>query len=201
MSPQQNNSKIQYLSLLSFLVISLINVHPAAAHKVRISADVGGTLHLEPNDNPRSGEPTQAWFALTHKGGKAIPLKQCNCQLAVYAEPHTPGEPSLLQPSLKPVAVERYQGIPGADITFPKPGIYQLQLTGKPTNGASFQPFNFKFDVTVATGSTPKTQNVQDVNNVPTLVIGLSPIVTSLAIFLGIGIFFAVLQKKRGSGE
>jgi hypothetical protein len=203
MSPQQNHGKIQYLLLLSFLVVSLINIHPAAAHKVKISADVGGTLHIEPNDNPLSGEPTQAWFALTRKGGKVIPLKQCDCQLAVYAEPHTPGEPALLQPSLKPVAVERYQGIPGADIIFPKPGIYQLQLTGKSTNGGSFQPFNLKFDVTVATGLAAKTQNVQDINNnVGQDEVQQFPIwAIALPILAAIGIFFAILQKKRGSGE
>jgi hypothetical protein len=202
MFPRQNRGKIQYLSLLSFLVVSLINVHPAAAHKVKISADVGGTLHIEPNDNPRSGEPTQAWFALTRKGGKVIFLKQCNCQLVVYAEPHTPGEPALLEPSLKSVAVERYQGIPGADIIFPKPGIYQLQLTGKPTNGANFKPFDFKFDVTVAAGSAANTENVQDVvNNVPTqgIAIGLGPTVTLLAIFLGIGVLFFLMQGIRRS--
>lgn len=154
------------LLFLSCLTLSITNIYPATAHKVQVSTDVGGTLHIEPNDNPRAGEPTQAWFALTRKGGAAIPLQQCNCQLAIYAEPHTPGEPALLEPSLKPVNAERYQGIPGAEITFPKPGIYQLQLNGKPTPGANFQPFEFKFEVTVAGGTNRVVaQNAPEVNN------------------------------------
>ncbi|MBD2346035.1 hypothetical protein [Anabaena subtropica] len=151
---------------LSFLTLSITNIYPATAHKVQVSTDVGGTLHIEPNDNPRAGEPTQAWFALTRKGGTAIPLQQCNCQLAVYAEPHIPGEPALLEPSLTSVNAERYQGIPGAKITFPKPGIYQLELSGKPTPGANFQPFEFKFEVTVAGGTNKvNTQNAPDIKN------------------------------------
>jgi hypothetical protein len=196
---RQMSGSIKYLLFLSCLVISIMNIHPASAHKVEIGADVGATLHIEPNDNPRAGEPTQAWFALTRKGGKVIPLKQCKCRLAIYAEPHSPKEPALLEPSLTPVTAERYQGIPGADIIFPKPGAYQLQLSGSPANGASFKPFKFKFEVTVASGTTANPQLVQDVNNAPTQSIntGLGTIVTALAILLGLGILFFLVQTVR----
>jgi hypothetical protein len=158
-------SEVQRLILLlGCLIFSVSNVPLAAAHKVEVAVDVGGTLHIEPNDNPRAGEPTQAWFALTRKGGKVIPLQQCNCQLAVYAEPHIPDEPALIEPSLKPVNAERYQGIPGADITFPEAGIYQLQLSGKPRAGETFQPFKFTFEVTVTGGSGINTQKSSDIN-------------------------------------
>ena len=143
--------KIKYLLLVLFGLIVTTNTQ-VLAHTVKISADVGATIHIEPNDNPRAGEVTQAWFALTRKGGKVIPLKDCNCQLAIYAEPHAVGEPALLEPPLKPIEVERYQGIPGAEVTFPKPGAYQLQLSGKPVIEGSFKPFELKFVVTVATG-------------------------------------------------
>ncbi|AFY44006.1 hypothetical protein [Nostoc sp. PCC 7107] len=196
----QVNKKLNVL-LLFCLAIAITHIHPVLAHKVQVAADVGATLHLEPNDNPRAGEPTQAWFALTRKGGQTIPLAQCNCQLAVYAEPHTPSEPALLEPSLQPVAAERFQGIPGAEITFPKPGIYQLQLNGKPAKGASFQPFNLKFEVTVAAGNTQITQSVQNVNsNVDQETNKTLPVwaiaIPGLAL---IGIFFVVLQKTRRS--
>jgi hypothetical protein len=146
--------------LLSFAFV-------ASAHNVKTTADVGGTLHIQPNDNPRAGEPSQVWIALTRKGGKVIPLKECNCQLAVYAEPHSPKEPALLEPPLQAITAERYKGIPGSEITFPKPGAYLVQLSGKPASGASFQPFKLKFDVTVAVGTTSaiETQNTQPVND------------------------------------
>jgi hypothetical protein len=151
--------KENYLFLLP-IPYSLLPIPPASAHKVKITEDVGATLHIEPNDNPRAGEPAQAWFALTRKGGKTIALSECNCQLLVFSEPRKPDELAILKPTLKSIIAERYQGIPGADITFPKPGAYQLQLIGKSTNAESFKPFEFKFEVTVAAGSSQPLPSV-----------------------------------------
>ncbi|GAA6620976.1 hypothetical protein [Scytonema sp. NUACC26] len=138
---------------LILLFVLLLPNSTAHAHKVQTTTDVGATLHLEPNDNPRAGEATKAWFALTRRGGKVIPLTECNCQLAVYAEPYSQKEPPLLEPSLQPVVADKYKGIPGSEITFPRPGAYLLQLSGKPKKEGSFQPFALKFSVTVAAGS------------------------------------------------
>ncbi|MEA5626067.1 hypothetical protein [Nostoc sp. UHCC 0251] len=196
-----NQGTIKYFLFLSCLVIPITNLYPAFAHKVEISGDVGGTLHIEPNDNPRAGETSQAWFALTRRGGRVIPLSQCNCRLAVYAQPYAAGEPPLLEPQLEPVAAERYQGIPGTDITFPKPGIYELQLNGKPISGARFKPFNFKFEVTVAGGSTQNSRNLRNVNG--DLVEGGSQQLPFWAIALPIlgfiGILVVVLRSMKGS--
>ncbi|MEH1935717.1 MAG: hypothetical protein V7L14_18870 [Nostoc sp.] len=194
---------MKYLLFLSSLVISITNLYPVAAHQVEVAADVGATLHIEPNDNPSAGEPSQAWFALTRRGGKVIPLSQCNCRLAVYAKPYAAGEPPLLEPALEPVAAERYQGVPGAEVVFPKPGIYELQLNGKPVSGARFKPFKFKFEVTVAGGSTDGTRNLRDVNG--DLVEGESQKLPLWAIALPIlgfiGILVVVLQSMRRNGE
>ena len=152
--------------------LSSLLIDPASAHKIETAEDVGATLHIEPNDTPRAGDAAQAWFALTRKGGKVIPLTECNCELTVYSEPRKTVDTPLIQPTLQPITAERYQGIPGAKITFPKPGAYQLELTGKPTNGANFKPFELKFDVTVAAGTTnspanqQQTQTAQQVQNV-----------------------------------
>ncbi len=157
---RQSRYAISAYGLLSLILLALTSgVEPAFAHKVKFEGDVGATLHIEPNDIPRAGEPSQTWFALTRKGGKLIPLAECNCQLSVYAEPHVPGEPPLLQPTLKAITAERYQGIPGAVINFPRPGAYQLQLSGKPSTGQSFRSFTLKFNVTVAVGSRNKNND------------------------------------------
>jgi hypothetical protein len=137
--------------LLSLLVAT-VTTSPVSAHKVQISKDVGGTLHIEPNDNPQAGKAALTWFALTRKGGHVIPLQQCNCQLAVYAEPRKGSKP-LLQPPLKAVSSGGYKNIPGAEIVFPKPGSYQLELRGTPKAGVNFQPFQLNFNVTVAVGT------------------------------------------------
>ncbi|MDZ7961246.1 MAG: hypothetical protein RMY34_25760 [Aulosira sp. DedQUE10] len=198
MFPQLSHAKSS-IPLVCLLVLSLTPLNAASAHTVKISADVGGTLHIEPNDNPQAGQAAQAWFALTRNGGKAIALKECDCRLAVYAEPHTPKEPPLLEPPLKPVSAERYQDTPGAEITFPKAGAYQLALTGKPTTGGSFKPFELKFQVTVASGSQTLSQAPQNVNNdvLETQSQSLPLWAIAAAIFATLGIVLAVVQKRR----
>lgn len=188
------------LLLLLFITFTFLPV--ASAHTIKIADDVGGTIHIEPNDNPRAGEPAQTWFALTRKGGKVLPLKECNCQLAIYAEPHPPGEPALLEPLLKPVQAERYQGIPGAEITFPKPGIYELQLSGKPSTEENFRPFELKFQVTVTTGKTVEaSKSIQNTTNQQQgAAIGfIQPIIILAIILLSLGIVFFLVQvlKRR----
>lgn len=146
---QANASKS--LGLIIFLGLLL---SPVSAHKVEISGDVGGTLHIEPHDNPQAGKPTQAWIALTRKGGQIIPLAQCNCQMTVYSKPHVEGSAPLMKPPLKAVSVQQYKGVPGAEVVFPKPGAYELELSGTPKAGAGFKPFRLTYTVTVGTGTS-----------------------------------------------
>ncbi|MEA5551137.1 hypothetical protein VB713_09145 [Anabaena cylindrica UHCC 0172] len=186
--------------MLLFLAFTSLPI--ASAHTVKIAGDVGGTIHVEPNDSPRAGEPAQTWFALTRKGGKVLPLKECNCQLAIYAEPHTPGEPALLEPDLIPVQAERYQGIPGAEITFPKPGVYELQLKGKPVTEANFRPFELKFQVTVAAGkavAAPQSvQNATETNQQQSTAIGfIQPIIILAITLLSLGIVIFLVKALR----
>lgn len=141
------------LVVAGFVVTELMGaIAPAIAHQVQIADDVGGTVHIEPNDNPRAGTPSLAWFALTRQGGELIPLQDCNCRLSVYAQPRQPDDAPVQQPLLQPVAAEGYQNVPGADITFPQVGAYELVLQGEPTASEDFLPFELTFAVTVATG-------------------------------------------------
>lgn len=127
---------------------------PAIAHNVEVSGDVAGTWHIEPDHNPRAGEPARVWVALTRKGGRVLPLEQANCQLAVYSQPRTEGSQPLLQPQLKAIAVEQYQGIPGANLVFPKPGLYQMELGCTPNTAGTFESFEMQSEVTVVAGTT-----------------------------------------------
>lgn len=122
---------------------------PVFAHEVEVSGDVAATFHLEPNHNPRAGEPVKVWFALTRRGGKIIPLEQCNCKLAVYPKGYKTGQNTLIQPPLKPISAEKYKGIPGAYLVFPKAAIYELKLSGTAKKKADFKPFELNYTVTV----------------------------------------------------
>ncbi|MEM8602777.1 MAG: hypothetical protein AAGF24_02935 [Cyanobacteria bacterium P01_H01_bin.121] len=117
------------------------------AHQIQIDQSIGATKHIEPNDNPRAGEPSVIWFALTQQGGASIPLADCDCQLTVYAQDQT--EP-FVTPELTPIAAEGYDGIPSATVTFPEVGAYRLRLQGQPVSEQDFAAFELEFDVLVA---------------------------------------------------
>lgn len=143
--------RLLHCGSLAILAIGLWG-EPNQAHTVKASESVAVTFHLEPDHNPRAGDPAQVWFVLTQKGGSTIPLSQCDCQLQVIAEEN--GQ-TIAQPPLTAVSAEQYQNIPGADVTFPKLGAYQLSIQGQPQTGDAFQPFQFSFAVTVAKGGSP----------------------------------------------
>jgi hypothetical protein len=125
---------------------------PLAAHTVKTDANVAATFHIEPNHNPKAGEPSQAWFVLTQRGGKLISLEQCDCQLVVRRNTPSSQTSVSLKPPLKAISAEQYQNIPGAEIVFPQPGLYTLELQGSPKTNADFQPFQLSYTVTVGAG-------------------------------------------------
>lgn len=209
-------------SLATILFFGLA-ITPVYAHTVKVAEDVGGTLHIEPNDNPKAGESSETWVALTRRGGTIIPLKDCNCKIEVYSKPRTKASAPLLKPALKPISTSQYQGIPGADIVFPKPGNYEIQLSGTPKANANFKPFKLTFPVTVAAGrtvaaSTPSPKAVNSPNQTNQKIpknpgetdknAGLNtekkpginpalPLIITGASIAGIGVLGAVLQKRK----
>lgn len=134
---------------LGIVLLSALLAVPVAAHNVEVSEEVAATFHIEPNHNPRVGEPAQAWFALTRRGGKMIPLSECSCALAVYRLPRSADAQPVAKPSLEAIDAERFQGIPGASIVFPEAGAYELELQGTAKNGAEFAPFQLTYSVNV----------------------------------------------------
>ncbi|MEL6138583.1 MAG: hypothetical protein AAFQ61_02990 [Cyanobacteria bacterium J06626_23] len=130
-----------------------MDTHQLLAHQVELSGEVGGTLHIEPTDNPRAGEPAVTWFALVKAGGEPVPLAACDCELVVYALPRQPDDSPLSQPDLAPLSAEGFKAIPSAEITFPAVGEYELLLTGSAIGEPVFEPFELSYEVLVARGS------------------------------------------------
>jgi hypothetical protein len=149
-------------SLVSLLVVMGSMPLPALAHKTEVSGDVAGIWHLEPNHSPKTGETSRVWVALTQKGGQPISLDQCDCQLVIY-EGSTPDGTPVLEPTLEAISAESYQGIPGADVTFPEVGEYRLVLTGSPQEEATFTPFELSYTTVVAAGQAPVAEETATV--------------------------------------
>ena len=140
-------SRFRTFKMVAMVVLATASL-PASAHNVEISNEVAATFHIEPNHNPRVNQPTTAWFALTRRGGKSIPLSECNCALNVYSIPRTDDSEPILQPELVATNVEQYREIPGAEIAFPQPGAYELEIAGTAKDD-SFAPFQLTYEVNV----------------------------------------------------
>lgn len=132
-----------------FLAISTIIAVPVVAHNVEISNEIAATFHITPNHNPKAENTSQAWFALTLRGGKSVALSECNCQLNVYVVPRAENAKPVLMPELMAIDVEKYQEVPGTNLIFPQAGAYELELSGKAKNNASFSPFKLTYTVNV----------------------------------------------------
>jgi len=126
---------------------------PALAHTTVVAEDVAGTWHIEPSHNPKAGESATVWAALTRVGGTLLPLSEAQCQMQVYTQPRSEGDTPILQPAVKAIAAEQYEGIPGADLIFPNPGLYDLELSCAPAQERSFAPFTLAYEIAVAAGT------------------------------------------------
>lgn len=141
------------MNKIFYLLLLLLAVPSALAHNVEVAGEIAGTWHVEPDHNPRAGEPAKVWVALTRKGGEVLPFDQTRCQMAVYGQPYTEGTPPVLQPQLQAITAEQYQGIPGAEVVFPKPGLYKMELSCAPKTEGSFAAFEMSSEVTVVAGT------------------------------------------------
>jgi hypothetical protein len=145
-------SKVWLLTAILMAAPSALVITPllSVAHEVEVSGDVGGTMHIEPNDAPRAGTASLTWFALNRRSGQPIRLSDCKCVLSIYAQPRRQGDSPIQQPALQTSDVEGRPSVPSANITFPRAGAYDLVLQGQPVASGNFSEFLLKFSVTVA---------------------------------------------------
>jgi hypothetical protein len=125
---------------------------PVLAHEVEVKQDVAITFHIDPNDHPTVNQPAKAWFLVTLQGGKVVPLSACNCELAVYAPSALTAQRPWIRPTLSAFSSDRRKDLMAASIIFPKVGLYELKLTGRPKTNAHFKPFAVSYKVTVTPG-------------------------------------------------
>ncbi len=147
MRPLKLNSWVTGLGIA--LSLALFGGLRISAHQVQTAEDIGGTLHIEPNDRPIAGDSVLVWFALTRRGGAPLRLEDCNCAVQVFQWPVTEGDAPISAPMLREVEAENYVDIPGADVLFPTAGAYTLTISGYPKVENDFKPFELEFDVTV----------------------------------------------------
>jgi hypothetical protein len=133
-----------------FLLLLALNASSALAHEISRAKDgnIGGLLHIEPDDAPMVGKANAFYFEVNQKGGKPILMSQCACTLSVYAGNLRAGAKPLSTPKLSQAKGE-LQG----SLNFAAPGAYTLVLAGTPKPGAAFKAFKLIWTVQVGTGT------------------------------------------------
>ncbi|GGJ85345.1 hypothetical protein [Deinococcus aquiradiocola] len=114
----------------------------ASAHEIARDGNVGGLLHIEPDDAPVVGRANAFYFEVNQKGGTPVLLTQCACTLSVYAGGVRAGATPLSRPRLTQAKGE-LKGV----LNFPTPGAYTLVLNGTPRAGATFGKFKLSWVV------------------------------------------------------
>lgn len=137
-------------AILAYPIAMTLPTSTITAHTVKVAQDVAAMFHIEPNHNPKAGQSTRIWVALTKRGGKIIPASACNCQMAIYTQPRRSAAAPIMQPTVKAVNAEQYQGIVGADVTFPRSGRYDIELRGTAKKAGEFGEFKVSYSVTVS---------------------------------------------------
>lgn len=141
------SKKIIASGLISFSLLGMAeNIGAGFAHEVKTSSEVGGTIHIEPNDRPIAGQRTRIWVALTRRGGTVIPYANCDCRMEVRS---LSDRNIRFQPARAPRILESILGLPTLEVTFPQIGRYELKLTGSAQNGENFAPFELTFTTNV----------------------------------------------------
>lgn len=133
------------------LTALLIGTWPAAAsaHVLKVDGDIGAVLHINPDDNPTTGAPTDYTVSFDDDTGK-FSLPKCTCTVSIVQR----GKVIATRPlavSSSEVSEDRY--------TFTRPDVYIMRFSGKPKRPGTFQPFVLNYEERVTSGRT----NVQPI--------------------------------------
>ena len=121
----------------------------AEAHTIATAGSLEVLLHVDPDDQPRSSEPATLYVSFSDSSGR-FNLAQCACRLEVSRN----GQ-SLSSGALKPDPGSRSLAL--YPITFARPGVYHVALTGRPAAGSSWAKFAVGYDLRVEPGKAPAT--------------------------------------------
>jgi hypothetical protein len=150
----------------------------ASAHTLDLDGDIAVVLHVNPNDMPVSSSPT-SFILFFNDSTNRFALSKCNCKATILEDTQTIVTEQL-------VASSPLQS--NDPITFPKPDVYTIEVSGKPKDGHAFQPFFVSYTVRVIPG-------VKKPKLVPNLVwAGLGVVVVSVFAYV---IILTIRERRQ----
>ncbi len=130
--------------LITTLTILLVNHSNVFAHVLLTSGSIGATVHIEPEDDPYIGKPSNFYFEFKDKQNKFDPA-DCDCKIVIYKN-----SSEIYSYDLFSNTSANDINSPVFQFTFPEKDIYHLKITGTPKSTSSFDPFEINHSVRVS---------------------------------------------------
>jgi len=133
--------KIALRLIFALLAIPLLfaKLPQASAHTLQIDNDISGVLHTDPDHNPVAGQPAKFFFLFGDRSRRFKP-ELCDCTAEIFS-----GNQMVASLPIQPV-----QGQTDANMSFnytlQQPGLYTVEVIGKPKTDNAFQSFDLKYD-------------------------------------------------------
>jgi hypothetical protein len=133
----------------------LLTSGQASAHVLKTDGTIGAVMHIDPDDNPIAGQPSNFYFDIKDTQSR-FKGSDCNCQLSISLNSKLlETQPLFQQASSNSAPADNSEAL--ATYTFPTLGVYDVTLTGSPNDGSSFKAFSLNYEVRVDRGSSSAT--------------------------------------------
>jgi hypothetical protein len=127
---------------IALLALGAILPGLAAAHEVQNDGNMSVLLHMEPQDSPIVGQEATLYFSFTEASDK-FQVLDCDCQLKI-----SNGNNVVKSLALSEVAESFGANVYTTTVTFPKKGVYTVDLAGK-SKTAAFADFHLNWFVRI----------------------------------------------------
>lgn len=132
----------------TILTITAVGAKTAYAHQLQSDGSVHVIMHINPDDNPITGKQSTLVFYV-FDDQENFSGTHCDCNVGI-----TMDGTSLLS---KPINIgdNGFNHVGELPFNFPMLGDYQINFSGKPIDGTSFQTFNLSFTESVDSSDPP----------------------------------------------
>jgi hypothetical protein len=176
--------KILACLLLAFL---LTGSTPLLAHTLETEGTIGAILHVDPEDDPIIGQPSNFYFEFKDRNNK-FGIDKCRCSFFISKDGRELHSQALVVYPDTPTTsgYSTYQ--------FPEKGVYKVRVTGKAITPGLFNDFDLEWDLRV---SRDAAQTSSPGLSLP--FIGDVHFIHYVGIFLVVVVFvvFLVLDRRR----
>ena len=134
---------MQKVIFFLFFVVFLLTLRDAEAHSLASEKSIEGIVHIDPNDDPVAGRETNFHIEI-HDGKSRFNVNECNCEVFLYDQ-------GRIVYSYKNTYEKQSSDLYDINFSynFPKKGIYELKVSGKPNVENAFESFDLNFEIKV----------------------------------------------------